>query len=133
IVVVAAFYTGALDMIWLGAAGIVLIALAMLNRWRFYSVTPYAVLGIVLWACVHAGGLHATLAGVLLALYIPTRPPANLKSLIVQANTIMGNEYKRAGEALRHGPSPQALRALDAIFDRFESPADRLLRHAGAR
>jgi len=133
IVVVAVFYTGALHMAWLGAAAIVLIGLAMLNRWRFYSVTPYALLGIVLWAFIHAGGLHATLAGVLLALFIPTRPPANLKSLIVQANTIMGNEYKRAGEALRHGPSTAALRALDAIHDRLESPADRLLRHAGDR
>lgn len=35
--------------------------------------------------------------------------------------------------ALRHGPSAPALRALDAIHDRLESPADRLLRHAGAR
>ncbi len=34
---------------------------------------------------------------------------------------------------LRHGPSAPALRALDAIHDRLESPADRLLRHAGAR
>jgi Na+:H+ antiporter, NhaA family len=34
---------------------------------------------------------------------------------------------------LRHGPSLPALRALDAIHDRLESPADRLLRHAGAR
>lgn len=133
IVVVAIFYTGSLHMSWLGGAVIVLIGLAMLNRWRFYSVTPYALLGIVLWACVHAGGLHATLAGVLLALFIPTRPPANMQALITQANTIMGTESKRAGEALRHGPSTAALRALDAIFDRFESPADRLLRHAGGR
>ena len=34
---------------------------------------------------------------------------------------------------LRHGPSLPALRALDAVHDRLESPADRLLRHAGAR
>ena len=133
IIVVAAFYSGALNLVWLGAAAVVLIALALLNRWRFYSVTPYAVLGVVLWAFIYAGGLHATLAGVLLALFIPTRPPANLRSLIVQANTIMGTEYKRAGEALRHGPSAAALHALDAIHDRLESPADRLLRHAGDR
>ena len=125
IAVVAAFYSGALDLGWLAAAAGVVVALALLNRSHVYSVTPYALLGIVLWACVHAGGLHATLAGVLLALFIPTRPPPNLKALIVQANTIMAVESKHAGEALRHGPSATALRALDAIHDRIESPADR--------
>lgn len=133
IVVVAVFYTGALDMTWLGAAVIGVIALAMLNRWRFYSVAPYALLGIALWACVHAGGLHATLAGVLLALFVPTRPPPDLKALTMQASTIIAAESKHAGEALRHGPSTTAIRALEAIYDRIESPADRLLRHAGAR
>ena len=133
IAVVAAFYSGALDVSWLAAAGGVVVALALLNRARVYSVTPYALLGIVLWACIHAGGLHATLAGVLLALFIPTRPPANLRALTIQASTIMAAESKHAGEALRHGPSAAALHALDAIHDRIESPADRLLRHAGAR
>jgi NhaA family Na+:H+ antiporter len=37
------------------------------------------------------------------------------------------------GDVLRHGPSLPAMRALDEIHDRLESPADRLLRHAGAR
>ncbi|MCK9915252.1 Na+/H+ antiporter NhaA [Microbacteriaceae bacterium K1510] len=133
IAVVAAFYSGTLDLAYLAGAAAVVVALAALNRSRVYSVTPYALLGIVLWACVHASGLHATLAGVLLALFIPTRPPANLKALMVQANTIVTAEAKHTGEALRQGPSTVAIRALEAIYDRLESPADRLLRHAGAR
>jgi hypothetical protein len=40
---------------------------------------------------------------------------------------------QRGGEVLRHGPSLPTLRAIDAIHDRLESPADRLLRYAGAR
>ena len=133
IIVVALFYSSALDPVALAAAAAITAALAALNNSRVYRVTPYMLLGIALWAAIFAGGLHATLAGVLLALFIPTRPPPNLTALMVQADTIISAEAAKGGEVLRHGPSAPALRALDAIHDRLESPADRLLRHAGAR
>ncbi|HET9903177.1 MAG TPA: Na+/H+ antiporter NhaA [Xanthobacteraceae bacterium] len=133
IVVVALFYSGDLHLASLAAAAVLVGALALLNRWHFYAVAPYAVLGVLLWACVHAAGLHATLAGIVLALAIPTRPPADLQALMTQATTIMAAEAKGGREVLRTGPSTQALRALDEIHERLESPADRLLRHAGAR
>jgi Na+:H+ antiporter, NhaA family len=133
ILVVAFFYSGALHVASLVAATAVVVLLALLNRWRVYAVTPYSLLGILLWFFVHEAGLHATLAGVLLALFIPTRPSADLKSLVAQANSIVAAEARRSSEALRGGPSLVSLRALDAIHDRLESPADRLLRHAGAR
>ncbi|MBK1865816.1 Na+/H+ antiporter NhaA [Aestuariivirga sp. YIM B02566] len=133
IIVVALFYSGELNFYYLVVALVLTAALAALNRAHIYRVSPYVVLGIALWACVYAGGLHATLAGVILALFIPTRQPANLTALMVQANTIITAEAAHSGEVLRHGPSLPAMRALDAIHDRLESPADRLLRHAGAR
>ncbi len=133
IVIVAFFYSGRLDLYYLAAAGVTVVALALLNRSRIYSVTPYLLLGVVLWACVHASGLHATMAGVILALFIPTRPPPNLTALKAQANTILTAEAVHSSEPLRHGPSLPGLRALDAIHDLLESPADRLLRYAGAR
>jgi NhaA family Na+:H+ antiporter len=71
------------------------------------------------------------MAGVILALFIPTRQPPNLTALMVQADAILTAEARRSGEVLRHGPSLPAMRALDAIHDRLESPADRLLRNAG--
>jgi len=64
---------------------------------------------------IHAGGLHATLAGVLLALFIPTRPPPNLNALRAQADTILSAEARHGGEVLRHGPSLPAMRALESI------------------
>ncbi|MGO4740735.1 Na+/H+ antiporter NhaA [Bosea sp. 2KB_26] len=133
IIVVAFFYSGELHFGYLIAALALTGGLAALNRAHVYRVTPYALVGVALWACIYAGGLHATLAGVVLALFIPTRPPANLAALTAQANSIMLAEAAHGAEVLRHGPSTPALRALDAIHDRLESPADRLLRHAGAR
>jgi NhaA family Na+:H+ antiporter len=133
IIVVAFFYSGELQPAWLAGAAAASAALAFLNRSRVYRVAPYMFLGLILWTCVYQGGLHATLAGVILALFIPTRPPANLRALTVQADSIIASEAQRGGDVLRHGPSVPALQALDAIHDRLESPADRLLRHAGAR
>ncbi len=133
IVAVAAFYSGELRPVYLAAAIPLVGALAMLNRSHVYILMPYVAVGAALWACVLASGLHPTLAGVILALFIPTRPPANLKALMTQANVIVSAEAERVGEVLQHGPSLPSLRALDDIHDRIESPADRLLRNAGAR
>jgi NhaA family Na+:H+ antiporter len=59
---------------------------------------------------------------------IPTRPPADLNALLAQAAAVIHLEGSHAGEAMRPGPSEPALRTLDAIHDRIEAPADKLLR-----
>jgi NhaA family Na+:H+ antiporter len=129
IAVVAVFYSSGLDYAFVAAAVAVTLLLSLLNRSGVYAALPYALLGILLWSCLHAGGLHATLAGVILAMATPTRPPANLRVLVAQAENVIDHELRRSGErVLRHGPSEDALRALDAIHDRIESPAAKLLR-----
>lgn len=133
ILVVTFFYSSGVHMEYLVAVVLLTAALAGLSYSRVYVLAPYLLLGFLLWACVYASGLHATLAGIILALFIPTRPPADLTALMTQANTIIAVEARHKGEVLRHGASAPTLRALDAIHDRIESPADRLLRHAGAR
>jgi Na+:H+ antiporter, NhaA family len=79
----------------------VVVALALLSRSRVYLLSPYILLGVTLWAFVCAGGLHATLAGVVLALFIPTRSPADLAALMTQASTIIASEARHEGEVLR--------------------------------
>jgi NhaA family Na+:H+ antiporter len=129
IAVVAVFYTRELHVDFLAGAIFATVAIAALNRIGVYRPLPYAILGIVLWFLLHAAGVHATLAGVVLAVLTPTRPPANLVALMAQAETIVHAEMKTSAESLmRHGPSQPALEALDAIHDRIESPADKLLR-----
>jgi Na+:H+ antiporter, NhaA family len=133
IIVVAIFYSGALKLGLLIAAAAMTVLLVLLNRAGVYKALPYIIVGIALWICVRGGGIDPTLAGVVLAAFIPTRPPPDYRTLAVQAETILAAEAKHRGEQYRQGPSAEALRALDAIHDRMESPADRMLRHAGPR
>jgi NhaA family Na+:H+ antiporter len=133
IIVVAIFYSNALNLAALAGALAAVGFLVVLNRSGVYRVTPYVVTGVLLWICVHAGGLHATLAGVLLAAFIPTRKPPNYQALALQAEAILEAEASHGGEQFRQGPSAPALRELDAIHDRLESPADRLLRNVAPR
>jgi Na+:H+ antiporter, NhaA family len=128
IAVIALFYTSGVATIFLIAGAAVVVLLVVFNRAGVYGALPYAVCGIVLWFFLHEAGLHATLAGVILAVLIPTRPPANLKALLAQAATVIHEEDIHRGEALHPGPSEPALRALDTIHSRIESPADKLMR-----
>lgn len=128
IAVIAVFYTGELHTAYLVASGAVTAVLVVLNRAGVYAALPYAVFGVVLWFFLHESGLHATLAGVILAVLIPTRPPANLNALLAQAATVIQLENRRSGEAMRPGPSEPTLHAIDAIHARIDSPADKLLR-----
>jgi len=127
--IIAAFYTEQIHMIYLIASiGVTLLLVAM-NRWGIYRPLPYAVCGVVLWVLLHEAGLHATLAGVILALVTPALPPPKLHVLMAQADAVLQTETRRRGEAvMRHGLSEPALRALDSIHGRTESPTDKLLR-----
>jgi NhaA family Na+:H+ antiporter len=133
ILIVALFYSHGLNFGYLAATLPIMAALAALNRAAVYRVAPYAVLGVLLWYCIHEGGVHATLAGVLLALFIPTRPPPNFQALMAQTDAIVANETQRGPAEMRHLLSAGSLKAIDAIHDRMESPAARLLRHVEIR
>ena len=129
IAVLAFFYAGEIHPGYVAASAAVTGGLVLLNRGGIYRALPYGVLGIVLWLCLYLSGLHATLAGVILAVATPTRPPANLRALMAQAQTVIEAESRYAEErVLRHGPPEPVLRALDVIHDQMESPASKLLR-----
>jgi NhaA family Na+:H+ antiporter len=133
IVVVAIFYSDSLNITALLGALAATGFLLVLNRSGVYRVTPYVITGVLLWVCIHSGGLHASLAGVLLAAFIPTRKPPDYRALALQAEAILASEASHGGEQFRFGPSEPALRELDDIHDRLESPADRLLRNVAPR
>ena len=71
--IIAVFYTGDLALGTLPVAVLALLAAVLLNRRGVTNVTAYVLLGIVLWVAVLKSGVHATLAGVLIAFCIPLR------------------------------------------------------------
>lgn len=77
VVIIAFFYTASLSVIDLAGAAAVVVLLIGINRYGVRSLVPYLLLGAILWVLVFRSGIHATLAGVLLALTIPMdRTPA---------------------------------------------------------
>ena len=73
IVIIALFYSGDLSNGMLIMAAICLVALVILNRLKVMNITPYMWVGALLWIFVLKSGVHATLAGVVLAFAIPLK------------------------------------------------------------
>lgn len=71
ILVIALFYTDDLSAMALLVAAFCIFVLFLLNRRGTTELTPYVVVGLVMWVAVLKSGVHATLAGILLALFIP--------------------------------------------------------------
>ncbi|WP_241623162.1 Na+/H+ antiporter NhaA [Rosenbergiella australiborealis] len=71
VVIIALFYTAQIDVVMLGGAMLTVIGLILLNRRGVIALPIYIFLGLLLWYFIERSGIHATVAGVLLALCIP--------------------------------------------------------------
>ena len=129
VLVIAVFYSTGISWISLGVAGIIFLVLLALNRLRIYSLLPYCVLGIGLWLAFLQSGVHPTIAGVLLAITIPTRSPANLHVLLTQVASLLRTieipEQWRRDVGLE-GRQQAEVGVLEAIVNRLQSPSQHL-------
>lgn len=100
ITVMALFYTDDVDMTALAVAAALVAALVILRWAGVWRLMPYVVVGIALWVAVYASGVHPTLAGVLVGLLLPARPP---DPEVVERT----REY---GRALREAPDAERAR-----------------------
>ncbi len=82
LIVIALFYTESLALEYLGYAGIIIGILVLMNLLRVRWITLYLVLGLPLWYFVYMSGVHATIAGVLLALTIPAHARVNAVNFV---------------------------------------------------
>lgn len=129
ILVIAVFYGHAPSMGWLLTAAGVMLVLVALNRAHVYALVPYLLVGAVLWYCVLMSGVHATIAGVLLAFTIPTGSRVNLHSFMDWS----GEKVRQAREAfepevpvLAQGDYLDTVKSLSRVARQVVPPAIRL-------
>lgn len=81
IVIIAMFYTKDLSVLSMSMGVVCILGLLLLNIRGVTKITPYMVIGFILWVCVLKSGVHATLAGVILAFFIPLNTNSDTKPL----------------------------------------------------
>ena len=84
IVIIAFFYSGNIELKFLILMLLSLIILIGLNKFKVKSFIPFLIVGIFLWDFTHQSGIHATIAGVLLALTIPHNVKNNKQSMLLK-------------------------------------------------
>ena len=101
IVIIAFFYLGYIEMKYLILMLVSLVILVGLNKFKVKSFIPFLIVGIFLWDFTHQSGIHATIAGVLLALTIPHNVKNEKQSMLLK---------------LEHGLSPYVAFGIMPIF-----------------
>ena len=84
IVIIALFYSGDLSIKYLSLMLLAFIILLVINKFNVKKFIPYLIIGIFLWDFTHNSGIHATIAGVLLAMTIPHRKKDKDFSLLIK-------------------------------------------------
>ena len=84
IIIIAFFYSGDLSIIYLGLIILAFIGLLILNKFNIKKFLPYLLIGIFMWDFTHQSGIHATIAGVLLASTIPHRKKPKEHSMLIK-------------------------------------------------
>lgn len=128
ILVLAIAYNHGLSWSAIVAAGVILCALVGMNRVRVLILWPYLLLGAMLWLAVYFSGLHATLAGVMLAATIPTRREVRLLPMLAQGAVGIRQAINRleADEADDQAERERVAHRARTVMDRLEPPTVRL-------
>ena len=84
ILIIALFYSGDLNVMYLSLMLIAFIVLLIINKFNIKVFFPYLLIGLLLWDFTHNSGIHATIAGVLLAMTIPHRKKEKDFSLLIK-------------------------------------------------
>ena len=129
ILAIAIFYGQSPDLLWLAAAVAVTALLVLLNRTRHFRLAPYTILGLVLWFCMFKSGIHATLAGVILAFTVPAKCGVKLSNLTDWLGEIMpelDDHFDEDAHVLGQHDFTHAATRVERVMHRVTPPLQRL-------
>jgi NhaA family Na+:H+ antiporter len=128
VIVIALFYASGIAWTHLLTAGFILLLLIASNKLGIRSVSVYAILGFLLWMAFLDSGIHATVAGVLLAMTIPSRSNLDTRSFLAKTRSILAalEDGTRDEAAPNLEENQQAtIRALEQAAEDLEAPTQR--------
>jgi Na+:H+ antiporter, NhaA family len=129
VLVIAVFYTADLSITALAAAGGVILLLILANRLGVRRPLVYGVLGIVLWFAFIESGVHATVAGVLLAMTIPARTRIDTDEFLLKTRESLEAfeaSSTQGSSILTNREHQSALHDLESATEAVQSPMQRL-------
>lgn len=127
VLVIAVFYSAQIQFLLVAAALGIVVLLLLLSKFNMYSRHLFFVAGIVVWVLLLKSGVHATIAGVLMAFTIPIRRPIDTSHFVQEVNTAI--------EAIRNSDKPGpffnktqtgALDSMDELVEKIQAPAQYL-------
>ena len=128
VLVIALFYTETINIIPLGLAGGMFLVLIAFNRVGIHMILPYFIIGVLMWFFMLESGVHATIAGVLIALTIPAKPKRAPVSFAEETRELI-EEYEKYPVATDHVMHEKQKAILLNVKDKIDSvgtPAARL-------
>jgi Na+:H+ antiporter, NhaA family len=128
VVVIAIFYTNQIHGLALGVAGGILAVLVLLNVLKVHRPAPYVLLGVGLWAATLYSGIHATVAGVLLAFTIPATRQIEELPYVAYMRQMLG-DFEREANAepdLITDDQSHALHAMGVASQGVQTPLARV-------
>ena len=132
ILVLALFYGQTPQIQWCAAAAVAIIVLWGLNRAKVYSLKPYMAVGLVLWFFMFRSGIHATLAGVILAFFLPARSDvrlSNLRDWLGRQASELDDRYDDTTHVLGQHDFTEAAVAVERVMHHVTPPLERAERN----
>ena len=129
IIVIALFYGQSPSVPWLAASLGVCVLLFVLNKLEVYHARWYILLGLVLWFCMYNSGVHATLAGVILAFFLPARSDIKLENVqewLAARGSELDDVYDPAEHVLGQHEFTRTAKRVERVMHRVTPPLQRV-------